>query len=307
MKKKILSVMISFAFAATLLAGCGKEKVNEDATEEASVTASTEEAVAASTEDAADAASTSISLDPNPTELDDAIALAVFDYNNKNFEEGECSGEGHILMAKEGEDDADEQTCYLLTMFGKYEFENGNFVKCAGTGAIPAVVTFERDEEGIYRVKEYQEAEDGSGFVGSIKKLFPEDLWSRCITIEDEDNSELVKMEQGYAEEYLAFIGREDAEIGEFGDFEYKIDSDYGISDEVSNKLMDLHNSNNFINNCPYWYGDREVIEGGIRYIYSKEIDEKAKKVLFSKREYGNDDVIIESAEYSTKTGEPIK
>lgn len=307
MKKKICSVMISFVFAASLLAGCGKEKANEEAVVEASVIASTEEATAASSEDAADAASTGISLDPNPTELDDAIALAVFDHNNENFEGGECSGEGHILMGKDGEDDADEQVCYLLTMYGKYEFENGNFVKFAGTGAIPAVVTFERDEEGIYRVKDYQEAEDGSAFVGSIKKLFPEDLWSRCITIEDEDNSELVKMEQGYAEEYLAFIGREDAEIGDYGDFEYKIDSDYGISDEVSNKLMELHNSNNFINNCPFWYGYREVIEGGSRYIYAKEIDEKANKVLFSKREYGNDDVIIESAEYSTKTGEPIK
>ncbi len=240
----------------------------------------------------------------NPMALDDAISSAILKTNSANFAQGELEAEGHILM--DSEEDGAQIKAYILSMFGEYEFENGNFVKCSGTGVIPAVVTFVLNDAKEFTLVSYEEPEDGSNFVPSVKALFPEDLWARCITIEDEDRNELTKLERGYAEEYVSSIGRENAGVGDYADFEYIYDGEYGISDEAGNKLLDALNSNNFIKNCPMWYGDREVIEEGIRYKYSKTYDKTDNKVIFSKNNYDTDEV-VESAEYSAKTGELIE
>ncbi len=240
----------------------------------------------------------------NPTALDDAIASAILKANATMYSQGETSAEGHILM--DSEEEGPVTKCYVLATYGNYEFQNGNFVKSSGSGVIPTVISFTTNDSGEYAVISYEEPTDGNGFVDDIKKMFPEELWSRCITIEDDDQNELSKMERSYAEEYVGSIGREDAEIGDYSDFEYEIDSDRGLSDEVSNKLMDAANSNNFINNCPYWFGNREVIEEGIRYIYTKEYDTNSSKIIFSKAEYDSGEV-VEKAEYSSKTGELLE
>ena len=143
----------------------------------------------------------------------------------------------------------------------------------------------------------YEEAEDGSDFVPSIKKMFPEDLWARCISIEEDDMSELEKMERGYAEEYVESIGRENAEIGDYADFEYTYDDAYNISEKAANAMLEAQSTDPLVSKCPMWYGDREVVEEGIRYIYKKEYDETAKKVIFSKVEQESGKV-VESAEY---------
>ena len=114
---------------------------------------------------------------------------------------------------------------------------------------------------GTYEFVSIVEAEDGSAFVDSIKKNFPEDLWSRCITIEDDDRNELNKQERSYAEEYLGSIGREDVEIGDYGDFEHTLLTDEGVSVDVSNKMLDVQSGDGFEFFCPMWLGEREVIE----------------------------------------------
>ena len=68
--------------------------------------------------------------------------------------------------------------CYVLETFGAFEFQDGNFVECEGSGVIPAVVTVKKSEDGTYEFVSMVEAEDGSGFVDSIKENFPEALWS---------------------------------------------------------------------------------------------------------------------------------
>ena len=234
----------------------------------------------------------------NPMALDDAISSAILKTNGAIYAQGELEAEGHILMGSE--EDGPQIKAYVLAMFGEYEFENGNFVKCSGSGAIPTVITFVLNDAKEFTLVSYEEAEDGSNFVPSVKALFPEDMWARCITIEEEDLGELTKLERGYAEEYVGSIGREDAEVGDYADFEYTYDYDYGISDDVIEKLTDESNSNNFIKNCPMWYGDREVIEEGVRYIYSKQYDKTNNKVIFSKVDYETGET-VETAEYDAK------
>ena len=158
-----------------------------------------------------------VSLD-NPTALDDAISSAILKSNAGVYAQGELAAEGHILMSSE--EDGPQIKAYCLAMYGEYEFENDNFIKCSGSGAIPTVITFVLNDSKEYTLVSYEEAEDGSNFIPSVKRLFPEDLWARCITIEEDDYNELKKIERGYAEEYVSSIGREDAKVGDYGDFE---------------------------------------------------------------------------------------
>ncbi len=302
MRKKILSAVLVSTMAISLFAGCGKktEPAPEPAVEEASVEEpAPEQAPAQSTEEA------SVIEEARPTSLDDALGLAVLEYNDEYFDQGEVAGEGHILLDKEG-DDKGEQVCYILSTYGRYEFQDGNFVCCAGNGVIPCVVKLELNEEGEYNFVSLEPAADGPDFVDWIKENIPEAYWSRCITIEDEDRSELDKQQNSYAEEYLATIGREDAEIGDYGDYEHQILTDVGVKEDVSNAMLDVQSGKTFENKCPYWLGEREVIEKDVRYIYKTEYDKKKGQIKFSKTEYDTGDAVEESV-YDAKTGEKVE
>ncbi len=304
MKRRIFALAVTFTLAITMLYGCGKKETPaEEVPPEPAQEASTEEVEAAPSKEAS---VEEVKEPARPTSLDDAIGLAIMDYNKEFFTSGELSGEGHILMDKDGDDSKGEQKCYVLSMFGQYEFQDGNFVKCAGTGVIPCVITLELNDEGEYNFISLKEAEDGSGFVNSIKENFPEALWARCITIEDDDRIELERQERAYAEEYISRINREDAEIGDYADFEHTLLTDEGVSVDVSNALLDVESGDGFENNCTMWLGEREVLEDNVRYIYKKEYDSKKKTVTYSKIMYDTGDV-LESSVYSTNTGEKIE
>ena len=304
MKNRLLAVLTITTLAATMMAGCGKktqEQPQEEPTQEASV-------VEASVEEAPTEASTEeVVEDPLITaDLDETIGNGIIICNNNLFKAGETQGEGHILMGQDDPDDKGEFKCYVLEMFGAYEFQDGNFVKCAGTGAIPAVVTVKKQDDGTYEFISMVEAEDGSKFVDSIKENFPEALWSRCITIEDDDKNELEKQERAYAEEYLSTIGREDTEVGDYGDFEHQILTELGVSEDVSNKMLDVQAGDGFESFCPMWVGDREVLDENVRYTYKTEYDQKKKQIIFSKVLYESGEV-LESSVYDAKTGDKVK
>ena len=92
-----------------------------------------------------------------------------------------------------------------------------------------------------------------------------------------------------YAEGYLKKIGRE-AKIGDYADFDFKILSDYGVSDQVCNALYELHTEDGiYIGNYGIYLGNFETIEKGTRYVYSQtwEGDNNGNGTLtFAKYEY---------------------
>ena len=309
MKRKILALTMAMLFAAASIGGCGNKETPSQSQEQEAATEVSEVTAEASAEvqeqdAAAEASSEEENQNPEITaSLDEAIAQGILLCNNNLFKAGETSGEGHILM---GQDDADADgniKCYCLEMFGAYEFQDGNFVKCAGTGAIPCVITVKQNDDGTYEFISMVEADDGSSFVDSIKKNFPEALWSRCITIDPDDSNELEKQERAYAEEYVSSIGREDAEVGDYSDYDHKLLTDEGVSVEVSNKMIDVQSGDGFEFFCPMWIGEREVLDDNVRYVYKTEYDKKKQLITFSKTDYESGEV-LETASYSAKTGE---
>ena len=304
MKNRLLAVLTITTLIATMAAGCGKKDVPQE--EPPAAEASTEEVSAeAPVDEPSDAASEEASDPLITADLDETIGNGIIICGNNMFKAGETQGEGHILMDKEEPDENGEIKCYVLETFGAYEFQDGNFVVCAGSGVIPAVVTVKANDDGTYEFISMVEAEDGSGFVDSIKENFPEALWSRCITIEDDDRNELERQERAYAEEYLATIGREDAEVGDYGDFDHTLLTDEGVSVDVSNKMLDVQSGEGFEFFCPMWIGEREVLDENVRYTYKTEYDQKKKQIIFSKVSYETGEV-LESSTYDAKTGDKV-
>ena len=210
-------------------------------------------------------------------DLDEAVKLALLQKNQGRYFRGECSGEGHIILGQKEEFDI--TTVYALTMYGEYGFENGNFTKVSGSGIIPAVFTFTNSENGFACTK-MEEPEDGARYGDSIRRLFPPEYLDRVLSPTNNDSQDLKSQERSYASGYLKKIGR-NAEIGNYGDFEHILLNDVGVSVEVSNSINDKQYAN-----YPYWIGNREALENGIRYVYEMSYNEKEHEIVFMKYEY---------------------
>lgn len=233
------------------------------------------------------------------TDLDEAVGMAVLSTNADKYATQECVAEGHILLEQEQEDT--KTTVYALTMYGEYGFENGAFIKGSGSGLIPAVMTFSYDEKNGYVLEDCRYPMDGGYYVSSIQELFPEKYWDRCVVHRDDDIEELTRQERIYARDYLNRIGRT-AEIGDYvGNL---LLTDVGVSVEVSNHLVELEKD--LLYGYPYWIGNLEKLEDGVRYVYEMSLDKKAGEIIYTKSVYDTKEV-VEQIRIDMNTGEEIQ
>lgn len=234
--------------------------------------------------------------------LDEAVAETILEQNSSKYPANyEACGEGHIIMdtLKNG----NSVTAYVLTMYGAYQFQDENFVKDSGTGVIPAVIQFQKENDDAWTLVNYQEPLDGGLYADSIRSMFPEELWDRCFTRREDDLAELKKQERSYAEAYLKAINRK-AVVGDYSDFSHTIPSDVGISTEVSNKIDKARKyADGPLSHAPFWFGTVEKVENGVRYLYEHRYDAEKKELLFSKIIFDTQE-IVEQVVFDSHTGE---
>lgn len=226
-------------------------------------------------------------------EVDKAISEYLISSNNGKYMEGEHSSEGHVYLGIENRND--KLYVYLMTSFGEYGFQNNNFIKISGTGAIPAAVTMSND----YKIENIQYPLDGARYEESLKSIFP-NYYIEIIKSADYSN-ELKKMEEENAGKYLSEIGR-NAKIGEYRDFEHILLEHEGVNVEVSNKIFEYEELGKY----PYWIGSQEYIEDGTRYVYEMSYNKELNLICFVKYEYLTGD-ISESIYMDAGTGQIIK
>ncbi len=194
------------------------------------------------------------------SELNNSVHKAVLAQNSK-YAEGEASTEGHVILDVDKE--ADTFKVYTVSSFGAFSFENGIFTKTSGSGAIPTVITFSKNNNGKFALISYKEPQDGDLYESSVKSLFPEKLQSKVLNAQSY-NTNLSNQQESQAKNYLKSINRT-AKVS-IVDIEKKLPN---INVQASNKLFaELAKSDEFISNCPYWIGTREKIENNVRYIY---------------------------------------
>lgn len=228
--------------------------------------------------------------------LDEMVSNILFNDNGGRYSEGECRGEGHIIL---GSEEKDNMTyIYVLTMYGEYGFQDNNFVKVSGSGVIPAVIMFSENEQGE-KINTIKWPLDGSAYIKSIKELFPEKYHNRVLTINKEDNEELKKQETSYAQKYLEEIGRNSI-IGQFVDFEHSLLTSMGVPVHISNKLLGKAYSN-----YPHWIGNQERIEDGTRYVYEMNYIKDSNSIILEKYNYDTRE-IVEKIRINALKGEEI-
>lgn len=250
MKRQTIQALLLAAGLALSLAACGAQPA--EPTQEAA------EAVAETAEDTG----TEEAPAALPATEDEAVAQALLAQARSGYAQGECPAEGHAILGTEtGEDGS--TVVYAQCSVGNYGFVNGNFEQVSGSGVIPSRLTFAKGEDGSLTLTDYWEAEDGSRYEPSIKETFPEELVDLALDTEFYTN-DLFAAKRVYAETYLAEIGRE-AEIGDYADFDHPLATDAGMSVEVSNALLEE------MWNYPFFLGNEERIEDGVRWVYSSE------------------------------------
>lgn len=235
---------------------------------------------------------------PSEEELSAMVAEAVISGNEGSYLQGECCGEGHIVLGSKLS--GDRLKIYALTMFGNYGFRNDMFIKVSGSGVIPAVLTFERVGEE-FRLLEIEYPQDGAGYVKSIKRMFPLKYRAAARYPGNRENEDMVAQERSYAEAYLESIGR-DAKIGDYRDLNVVLLTDLGVSVEVSNELT----CDKLLWQYPYWIGTIETLEDGKRYIRKLFFNEAEGKIIYEtyEKESGT---VTESFVYDADTGELIE
>jgi protein-S-isoprenylcysteine O-methyltransferase Ste14 len=96
-------------------------------------------------------------LNQKAGDLDSAVGLAIKSQSNK-YSAGETATEGHIILDSEENDGTFK--VYAIASLGVFGFENGIFTIVSGSGAIPTVMIFSRNENGEYSLLEYKEPKE---------------------------------------------------------------------------------------------------------------------------------------------------
>jgi hypothetical protein len=232
-----------------------------------------------------DSIDTLTSQNQKPSDINKAIGMAIKD-QGKFYLDGEAHTEAHIIL------DTVEKNgivkVYTLACYGAFGFENGIFTKISGSGAIPTVMTFRKNQKSEYTLIKYQEPVDGSYYVKSIKKMFPKKLWGKVLSIKQSDYLKLTKQQEKQAKEYLKSIHRS-AKVTE----KYVEKKPVKIDVQASNKLFaEKTKYDAELNNFPDWIGTRELIQNGVRYIY---------ETSQSKSKDGNDMVTFKKTDENGK------
>ncbi|MDO5477853.1 MAG: sodium ion-translocating decarboxylase subunit beta [Clostridia bacterium] len=239
---------------------------------------------------------TAIFVSTGTNEADIMVSSAILAYNSGHYLEGECVAEGHLILTDKTENG--KRVVSLFASYGEYGFENGNFVKVSGSGAIPCRITF--DEEG--KVEEYLMPEDGAGYTESVRKMFDDETYAIYEGRSKSGDAYTLCSagERLYAKRYLEGIGRK-AEIGEYGDFSHELLTDLGVSVEVSNAM--LSRKDEFSGYFPYFVGTAEHIIDGVRYVFETGYDEEKAEISYIQYEYGKD-TPVKGMIYDSVTGE---
>ncbi|MFZ5643689.1 MAG: DUF4825 domain-containing protein [Bacillota bacterium] len=229
--------------------------------------------------------------------IDEAVSLTIKDENTK-YGEGETTTEGHIILGTR--EDNGNVKAYTIASFGAFGFENGIFTKVSGSGAIPTVMIFSKNENGEYSLLEYKVPEDGAGYVDSIKKMFPKELWDKVLSADK--YPELIRQQEEQAEKYLQSIGR-NAKVSAAHVDKKLADIDV----QASNKLFAEYTKfNAFLNSCPYWLGTRERVENGVRYIYeTSQVKAGDGYDLIIFRKTKEDGTVVEEYKYKIVGSDP--
>lgn len=145
--------------------------------------------------------------------LDSAISKAVI-FANRDGYRGDFRTEAHTVLGIRESGDLDQAgasvTAYVMALTLEFGYADGGFAETGGSH-MPAAITFQKNDAGVYAMTEYWMPMDGSGYGPSIKGKFPEDLYDDAIDTQKYIEAHM----QACYEQAIAYGGIDtDARIG---------------------------------------------------------------------------------------------
>lgn len=238
---------------------------------------------------------TSMPAEESFVPLDMAVSQAIFSNNSSvPLYNGECVTEGHIILGYEIKENI--YTVYLIEEYSIFGFKNGYFINTSGHRT-PAVMTFEKNSDG-YTLIDTQYPKDGEKYNSSIRELFPAPYSDKAISPSDADYKNLWNQCVAYAKEYLTKIGRE-AEIFEYNQIHHTDLTAVGVSADTVNNIE----KNELLSDYSSETGNYEIIENGVRYVYSTSYSATQNLIIYTKENYDTKE-LLERIEVDALTGE---
>ena len=130
--------------------------------------------------------------------IDKAISEAILEKNAGDSFLDTPSGRIHVeshymlgIVSKSGTplvgqtNHMEEITVYVQYAYHRYYYSGGNLERIAGRGT-PAMITFSKNTDGGYTLKEFWEPNEGSLYAEDIRKMFPEDIADMILNPESD-------------------------------------------------------------------------------------------------------------------------
>ena len=149
--------------------------------------------------------------------IDKAIADAILEQNAGDRFLNEPTGlipvESHYMLgivSKSGTplvgqtNHMEEVTVYVQYVYQRYSYSEGKLERVAGTGR-PAMITFSKNADGGYTLKEFWEPTDGSLYAEDIRKMFPADI-ADMILATDSDIVDVEALESNCLSKAQAYV-----------------------------------------------------------------------------------------------------
>ncbi|SCJ81614.1 Methicillin resistance mecR1 protein [uncultured Eubacterium sp.] len=207
-------------------------------------------------------ATTEIAVD---SDMDAAISRGLLSEKDRDIVQAECSAEGHKIL-KVDEKGAITKV-YAIISTRKYGFFDDKFLARSESNAIPVVIYLAKDN-GSYRFQKIKYPTGDFSYEKVLKEIFPQNLYQKVLHSEDYSDQLETQME-AYAKAYLDKLGRE-AEIGRYGDYDFKNLSDYNFPIQVIGFLFEKYSD------YDTWLGSNERLIGGVRHVYQVSTDGKS-------------------------------
>ena len=200
--------------------------------------------------------------------LDARIDAALREQSVGKYLEGEYFAEAHHVYGTEEKDG--KTVVYAMVRVCWFGFVNDYFTEVSG-GQRPMVFTFDGDS------CEIDETEDGGMYGESVETLFPAEYANAILKNGDRYNDKLWSDLTEQAKAYLQSIGRT-ATVCPTSEAGLSTLSDHGVSVEVDNMLVNMP----LLADYPF-YGTKETVEDGVRYVYSTEYDAATNRITYRK------------------------
>ena len=115
--------------------------------------------------------------------LEEAIHLAVLEYNKNESMLADLACEDHIILTTKEDEKKQTMTVYAMVLYEEYELINGQIEDTTETRGsyIPTALTFDKKGEKQYILSEYWVPGDGSDYAPDIKKKFPKEVVEDAI------------------------------------------------------------------------------------------------------------------------------